>query len=164
MVVAEDVANVFLAKPDGFAWGHTFSGNPLGCAIAAEAIRTIRDEGLVERGRELGKRLRAGMEAIAESSPHIGQVRGKGLLQGMELVCDRDSLEPLADASKRLAGFAKERGLMIYSCPTPLGRRTIEAVMLAPPLIVDEADIDEILARLADSLRELDASPHAESA
>jgi adenosylmethionine-8-amino-7-oxononanoate aminotransferase len=164
MAVAENVASVFLAKPEGFAWGHTFSGNPLGCAIAAEAIRTIRDEGLIERGRELGERLRAGMEAIAESSPHIGQVRGKGLLQGMELVCDRDSLEPLADASKRLAGFAKERALMIYSCPTPLGRRTIEAVMLAPPLIVDEADIDEILARLADSLGEFDASPHSEPA
>jgi len=52
---------------------------------------------------------------------------------------------------------------MIYSCPTPLGRRVIEAIMLAPPLVVEEADIDEILAKLEESLRELDASPHAES-
>jgi adenosylmethionine-8-amino-7-oxononanoate aminotransferase len=163
MAVAESVADVFLSKPDGFPWGHTFSGNPLGCAIAAEAIRTIQDDDLVARGRKLGERLRAGMEAIASSSPHIGQVRGKGMLQGMELVCDRETLEPLEGASSRLAAFAKQRGLMIYSCPTPLGRRTIEAVMLAPPLIVNEADIDEILERLADSLRELDESPHAET-
>ncbi len=81
----------------------------------------------------------------------------------MELVCDRDSLEPLAGASNRLASFAKQRRLMIYPCPTPLGPRIIEAVMLAPPLIVNEADIDEILTRLADSLRELDASPNAEA-
>ena len=163
MVVAKNVADVFLTRPEGFPLGHTFSGNPLGCAIAAEAIRTIRDEDLIARGRKLGERLRAGMETIAAASPHIGQVRGKGLLQGMELVCDRDSLEPLADASNRLASFAKQRGLMIYPCPTPLGHRTIEAILLAPPLIVDEADIDEILARLAASLRELDASPNAES-
>jgi 4-aminobutyrate aminotransferase-like enzyme len=158
------VAEVFLAKPEGFPWGHTFSGNPLGCAIAAEAIRTIRDEDLVARGRALGERLRAGMDAIAAASPYIGQVRGKGLLQGMELVTDRDSLEPLAGASNRLAAFARERRLMIYSCPTPLGRRMIEAVMLAPPLIVDEADIDEILERLADAARKLDASPRVETA
>ena len=82
----------------------------------------------------------------------------------MELVTDRDSLEPLADASNRLAAFAKELGLMIYSCPTPLGRRMLEAVMLAPPLIVDESDIDEILERLANALRKLDASPHAKPA
>ena len=163
MAVAGNIAEVFLSKPEGFPWGHTFSGNPLGCAIAAEAIRTIRDDDLISRGRALGERLRAGMETIAASSPHVGQVRGKGLLQGMELVTDRDSLEPLADASDRLAAFAKELGLMIYSCPTPLGRRMLEAIMLAPPLIVDEADIDEILERLADALRKLDASPHAET-
>lgn len=162
MAVTESVAEVFLAKPEGFAWGHTFSGNPLGCAVAAEAIRTIQDDDLIARGRARGERLRAGMESIAAASPYIGQVRGKGLLQGMELVADRDSLEPLAGASNRLAGFTKELGLMIYSCSTPLGRRTLEAVMLAPPLIVDEADIDEILEKLSDALRRFDASPRVE--
>ena len=164
MAVGGNVAEVFLDRPEGFPWGHTFSGNPLGCAIAAEAIRTIRDEDLVTRGRTLGKRLRAGMDEIAATSQHIGQVRGRGLLQGMELVTDRDSLEPLAGASNRLAAFAKDRGLMIYSCPTPLGRRMIEAIMLAPPLIVDETDIDEILERLADAVHKLDASPRVETA
>ena len=61
----------------------------------------------------LGARLRAGLESIAATSPHVGQVRGLGLLQAMELVRDRDSLEPLAGASNRLAALAKERGLMI---------------------------------------------------
>jgi adenosylmethionine-8-amino-7-oxononanoate aminotransferase len=145
MAVDGNVAEVFLARPEGFPWGHTFSGNPLGCAIAAEAIRTIRDEDLVTRGRTLGKRLRAGMDEIAATSQHIGQVRGRGLLQGMELVTDRDSLEPLAGASDRLAAFARDRGMMIYSCPTPLGRRVIEA-------------------RLADAVRKLDASPRVETA
>ncbi len=164
MAVVGDVAEVFLARSEGFPWGHTFSGNPLGCAIAAEAIRTIRDEDLVSRARALGERLRAGMDEIAAAAQHVGQVRGRGLLQGMELVTDRDSLEPLAGASNRLAEFARDRGLMIYACPTPLGRRTIEAVMLAPPLTVDERDIDEILERLSDAVRKLDAAPRVEGA
>jgi len=147
---------VFASVPEGFPWGHTFSGNPLGCAVACEVIRTIREEGLVERAQQLGARLREGLGRIASSSPHIGQVRGRGLLQGLELVTDRESLEPLPGGSGRLTALARDRQLLIYSCPTPLGRRTVEAVMLAPPLIVDEADVDEILERLAAAVDELD--------
>jgi adenosylmethionine-8-amino-7-oxononanoate aminotransferase len=155
MAVAGHVADVFAAAPDGFPWGHTFSGNPLGCAVACEVIRTIREEGLIENARTMGGRLRAGLEQIAASSPHIGQVRGRGLLQGLELVTDRSSLEPLSGGSGRLTAAARDRNLMIYSCPTPLGRRTIEAVMLAPPLIVDDADVDTILERLAGAVDSL---------
>jgi taurine--2-oxoglutarate transaminase len=155
MAVSGPIADVFAATADGFPWGHTFSGNPLGCAVACEVIRTIRDEGLVENARAMGERLRAGLDRIAAGSPHIGQVRGRGLLQGMELVTDRDSLEPLPGGSGLLTAAARARNLMIYSCPTPLGRRTIEAVMLAPPLIVDDADVDTILERLADAVGDL---------
>jgi adenosylmethionine-8-amino-7-oxononanoate aminotransferase len=156
MAVAGHIADVFASVPEGFPWGHTFSGNPLGCAVACEVIRTIREEGLVERAQQLGARLREGLDRIASSSPHIGQVRGRGLLQGLELVTDRESLEPLPGGSGRLTALARDRELLIYSCPTPLGRRTVEAVMLAPPLIVDEADVDEILERLAAAVDELD--------
>ena len=155
MAVSGQIADVFAATPDGFPWGHTFSGNPLGCAVACEVIRTIRDEGLVENARAMGDRLRVGLEEIAAGSPHIGQVRGRGLLQGLELVTDLDSLEPLPGGSGQLTAAARERNLMIYSCPTPLGRRTVEAVMLAPPLIVDEGDVDTILDRLADAVSDL---------
>ena len=65
------------------------------------------------------------------------------------------SLEPLPDGSARLTALARDRRLMIYSCPTPLGRRTVEAVMLAPPLVVDTADVDAILDRLAEAVADL---------
>ena len=103
----------------------------------------------------MGDRLRAGLDRIAAGSPHVGQVRGRGLLQGLELVADRTTLEPLPGGSGRLTALARDRQLMIYSCPTPLGRRTVEAVMLAPPLVVDEADVDAILDRLADAVADL---------
>jgi 4-aminobutyrate aminotransferase-like enzyme len=149
------VADVFAAAPEGFPYGHTYSGNPVGCAVAAEVIRTIRDEGLLERCQQMGKRLNDGLLQIADASPHVGQVRGRGLLQGIELVTDRESLEPLPGASYRLAGLARDEHLMVYSCPTPLGDRVIEAIMLAPPLTIDEDDVDEIVARLGEAVRSL---------
>ena len=139
MAVAGHVADVFMAAPDGFPWGHTFSGYPLGCAVAAELIRTIRDEDVLANVAAMGARLEAGLREIGARSPIVGQVRGRGLLWGLELVQDRESLEPLPGASVAVTRAAREQGLMIYSCPTPFGRRTIEAVMLAPPLIIGAA-------------------------
>ena len=151
------IADVFSAAPEGFPYGHTYSGNPVGCAVASEAIKTIRDEGLLENSTDMGKRLHEGLRDIADRSPHIGQVRGRGLLQGLELVNDKGSLTPLSGSSYELAGLARDEHLMIYSCPTPLGDITIEAVMLAPPLNTDEADIDLILDRLSTAVDRLDA-------
>jgi adenosylmethionine-8-amino-7-oxononanoate aminotransferase len=152
MAVAGHVADVFMQAPDGFPWGHTFSGYPLGCAVAAEAIRVIRDEDVLANVQAMGARLEAGLREIAARSPIVGQVRGRGLLWGLELVQDTATLEPLSGASIGVQRAARDRGLMIYSCPTPLGRRTIEAVMLAPPLIVGAADVDEIVTKLDEAV------------
>ncbi len=148
MAVAGHVADVFMAAPDGFPWGHTFSGYPLGCAVAAELIRTIRDEDVLANVAAMGARLEAGLQEIGARSPIVGQVRGRGLLWGLELVQDRETLEPLPGASVAVTRAAREQGLMIYSCPTPFGRRTIESVMLAPPLIIGAADVDEIVTKV----------------
>lgn len=156
LAISGTIADVFAAAPEGFPFGHTYSGNPVGCAVAAEVIRTIRDDGLLENSFEMGKRLHQGLVEIADRSAHIGQVRGRGLLQGLELVTDRESLEPLAGSSYRLAGLARDRHMMIYSCPTPLGDRVIEAVMLAPPLTIGAQDVDEIVERLSGAVEELD--------
>ena len=79
-------------------------------------------------------------------------MRGLGLLQGLELVADPESLAPPPGAAARLAAACRERGLMIYSCPTPLAATTIEAVMLAPPLTISDAELDEVVAILGDAL------------
>jgi adenosylmethionine-8-amino-7-oxononanoate aminotransferase len=155
LAVAGPVADVFMAAPEGFPFGHTFSGNPLGCAVAAETIRVLRDEQLVQRSALAGQRLRAGLETLAASSPFIGDVRGRGLLLGLELVTDRESLQPLAGGAGRLTALARDRDLLIYSCPTPLHDQVIEAVLLAPPLVTSDEDLDEMVTRLADAVTEL---------
>ena len=152
MLVAGDVADVLMASPDGFPVGHTFSGYPLGCAVGAEMVRVIRDEGLLENARVMGQRLRAGLEAIAATTPHIGDVRGMGLLQGIEFVEDQESLAPRAGAAARVTAAARDRQLMIYSCPTALGSSVLETVLLAPPLNITSTDVDQILERLSDAI------------
>jgi adenosylmethionine-8-amino-7-oxononanoate aminotransferase len=152
VLVSGGVAELFEQSADGFPYGHTFSGYPLGCAVAAEAIRVIRDEDLVAESRRKGALLRERLDALAAVSPQIGDVRGLGLLQGLELVQDRETLAPSPGSAARLVKACRARGLMIYSCPTPLGATTIEAVMLAPPLTISDAELDEIVAILGDAL------------
>jgi adenosylmethionine-8-amino-7-oxononanoate aminotransferase len=152
VLVSGAVAELFEQSPEGFPYGHTFSGYPLGCAVAAEAIRVIRDEDLVAESARKGALLRDRLDALAAASPRIGDVRGLGLLQGIELVQDRDTLAPPPGAAARLVAACRERGLMIYSCPTPLGATTLEAVMLAPPLTIADAELDQVAAILADAL------------
>jgi adenosylmethionine-8-amino-7-oxononanoate aminotransferase len=152
VLVSGAVAELFEQSPEGFPYGHTFSGYPLGCAVAAEAIRVIRDEDLVAESARKGALLRDRLDALAAASPRIGDVRGLGLLQGIELVEDRDTLAPPPGAAARLVAACRERGLMIYSCPTPLGATTLEAVMLAPPLTIADAELDQVAAILADAL------------
>jgi adenosylmethionine-8-amino-7-oxononanoate aminotransferase len=152
VLVSGGVAELFEQSADGFPYGHTFSGYPLGCAVAAEAIRVIRDEGLVDEARRKGALLRTHLDALAAASPCIGDVRGLGLLQGIELVRDRETLAPPPGAAARLVAACRERGLMVYSCQTPLGATTIEAVMLAPPLTIADAELEEVVAILGDAL------------
>jgi 4-aminobutyrate aminotransferase-like enzyme len=111
-------------------------------------IRVIRDEQLLDNAAARGAQLRAGLEHIAANSSHVGQVRGMGLLQGIEFVEDRESLTPRAGATARVVAAAREQHLMIYSCVTRVGSRVVEAVMLAPPLNISEDDVKLVLARL----------------
>jgi adenosylmethionine-8-amino-7-oxononanoate aminotransferase len=156
VLVSGAVAALFEQSPEGFPYGHTFSGYPLGCAVAAEAIRVIRDEDLVAESRRKGALLHARLDTLAARSERIGDVRGLGLLQGLELVESRETLAPSPGAAARLVAACRARGLMVYSCPTPLGATTIEAVMLAPPLTIADAEIDEVVSILGDALTATD--------
>lgn len=156
MTVAPHVAQV-LTEGGGFPYGHTFSGHPVGCAVAAEAVRVIRDEHLVDRAHVAGAQLRRSVSEVAAASPIVGDVRGAGLLLGVELVRDRDSLTPLPGASARLQRLALDRGLLIYPCATPLRDQVIEAVLLAPPLTIADADLAEVSDRFGDALGALAA-------
>jgi adenosylmethionine-8-amino-7-oxononanoate aminotransferase len=149
MVATRRLREVIETSPSGFSYGHTFSGNPLACAVGCEVIDTIEQEGLLEAATVRGDQLRARLDEIAQRHPVIAEVRGLGLLRGIELRRpDGGRFPAAAGISGLVSAEAKRRGLMIYSCPTPVGNEHMDALLLAPPLTVSEAEIDEIASLL----------------
>jgi len=139
----------------GFAHGHTYSGNPMACAIGLEVFRVIREEHLPENAAKMERFLKAGLKLLEERYEIIGQVRGKGLLFALELVRDRETREPFPaekDVNLLLTDEAYDEGLIIYprKCINGLSG---DHVLVAPPLIVKEEQVNEILNRLDRALK-----------
>lgn len=121
----------------------TFGGNPLSCAAALATISVIEKQGLVREARRLGDRFQEGLRALEEKYPLIGDVRGKGLMQGIELVRNRKTKEPAPKELALLMELTKKRGLLIGK-----GGLYGNVVRLAPPLTVTAGEIDEALRLL----------------
>jgi 4-aminobutyrate aminotransferase len=129
------------------AHGSTFGGNPVCCAAALATLDVVED-GLVANAAAMGERLLTGLRALAERHPAIGDVRGLGLMIGIELVSDRATRAPAGDLVHAVEQRAFERGLLVLAA----GQSTLR---LAPPLLVDETDVDAALAILDACLTEL---------
>lgn len=141
----------------GFAHGHTYAGNPIACAAGRAVVREIVDNGLCANAARMGERQMAGLKALMAEFPFVGDVRGKGLLQAMELVADKETLAVLPkdlNAASRLVDLAYERGLIVYFRRTRGGAEG-DHIMVTPPLTITAAEVDDLLDRLRDSLRAL---------
>lgn len=133
----------FNGSQGAFGHGFTNSGHPVGTAVALEAIAIYEEMGLVDHVRRMGARLRGHFEEMAATSAIVGEVRGAGLMLGIELVADKATRTPFAPDRQIGATFdrmALANGLVTRCMGDTLG--------FAPPLIVSEAEVDEI-ARLA---------------
>lgn len=156
MLARQDIVDSVIAS-GGFMHGHTYAGNPLACATGLAVIRAMKEENLVANAAEQGAYLRAGLDALTEKHACVGNVRGIGLLQGVELVADRASREPWPaerNIFNEITKLAKERGLLVYP------RRSIDGVrgdhvLITPPLTVTRPEIDEILHLFDQSLSAL---------
>ena len=134
----------------GFMHGYTYAGNPLACAVGREVLNIIVEEELCNHAAETGAELKAGLDSLAERFPIIGQVRGKGLLWGLEFVEDKNTRRPFAaplQIAQRLTDLAFKEGLIIYP------RRSLNGlagdhVLVAPPLILTNDEVSEVLRRL----------------
>jgi len=143
----------------GFQHGHTYAGNPLACAAGLAVLDEIERQDLVGNAARMGDKLKARLEGLKNRFPFIGDVRGKGLLLAAEMVADPMTMQPLPkemNAYNRIVDLAYDRGLIIYSRRTRGGFEG-DHFLVCPPLIVDEAQVDEIMAILEDSLSVLAA-------
>lgn len=153
MVARGDMVEAVL-DAGGFLHGYTYAGNPLACAAGCAVLQEIADNDLVGNAAAMGDLLKARLTGLMDRYPFIGDVRGLGLLLAFELVSDRETMTPLPkelNAYTRLVDLAYERGLIIYSRRT---RGGIEGdhFLVAPPLIVTEAQIGEIMEILTAAL------------
>jgi 4-aminobutyrate aminotransferase len=120
------------------AHGSTFGGNPVACAAGLAVLETIESEGLVANAAARGAELRAGLERIAAEDDRIGDVRGPGLMVGVEFVRDRATREPDGSLPDRLSVACADNGLLILTCGSQH-----EVVRWIPPLDVTAAEISE---------------------
>lgn len=142
----------------GFQHGHTYAGNPLACATGLAAVGAIRREGLLDNVRARGAQLQQGLETLQSRYPWIGDVRGLGLLWGVELVMDPVERTPFPAASNlfaKMTALAKEEGLLIYP-RRPLNGLAGDHFLVGPPLTISESETLLLLERLSRALDRLD--------
>jgi 4-aminobutyrate aminotransferase-like enzyme len=133
------------------AHGSTYGGNPVACAAGIAVLETIREERLVENVVARGAELVAGLAAVAAEDERIGDVRGPGLMVGVEFVRDKRTREPDTTLPDRLIAACADAGLLVLTC----GRQH-EVVRWIPPLDVTGAEIAEAVEIFGETLSGLD--------
>jgi 4-aminobutyrate aminotransferase-like enzyme len=128
---------------NGMEYFNTFGGNPVSSAVGLAVLDVIRDEGLQDRARDVGAHLLAGLREIATRRRFVGDVRGAGLYAGVELVRDRETLEPAAEEAADAIDLARERGVLL-SIDGPFHN----VIKIKPPLVFSRADADLLVETL----------------
>ena len=139
----------------GAATAHTYTNTPLPAAVGLAALEVMKRQGLVARASALGVVLHEALASLSEEIEMIGDVRGLGLLRGVELVADRETLEPFDPelrVTARLVEAARHRGLLVYPAALGINGQSGDAIVVAPPLIISETEIKELVARLREAL------------
>ena len=138
-----------------FQHSHTYMGHALACAAAFAVQKVIRRDKLLDNVRAQGAYLARRLNERFGNHPFVGDVRGRGLLQGVELVADRSikaPFDPRLELNARVKAQAMARGLMIYPTGGTVDGIAGDHVLLAPPFIVDNALVDTIVDRLGEAI------------
>jgi len=125
----------------------TFGGNPVSCAIGMAVLDTIEEDGLMQRATELGERFMVGLRELQERYSIIGDVRGRGLFLGFELVRDRETQEPATEEAARLVDEMCARNVLL-STDGPHHN----VIKIKPPMVLSKGDVDTTLSLLNESL------------
>jgi adenosylmethionine-8-amino-7-oxononanoate aminotransferase len=161
VIARDEIWSVLEKKHSPFKAGHTLNANAVSCAAGLVVIQYILDHKLVENAKARGEQLTAGLNKLMDSHSGLGDVRGKGLMVGFELVKSRRTKEPFdpgLHVSVLLERAAMRRGLVTYPCTGSIEGVAGDMVLMAPPLVINAAEIDEILKILDESLSEVETS------
>lgn len=138
-----------------FQHGHTYLGHPVATAAALAVVKALNNRDLVARSKNMGVKLQSALQAQFNQHPNIGDIRGRGLFRGIELVQDRKTKTPF-DPTRKIAAKIKhaafEAGLICYPMSGTRDGTFGDHVLLAPPFILGEEHIDEIVQKLAGAI------------
>jgi adenosylmethionine-8-amino-7-oxononanoate aminotransferase len=144
--------------------GHTYIGHPVAAAAALAVQKVIERDGLLANVRARGAHLARQLQRRFGDHPHVGDIRGRGLFMAIELVRDRASkatFDPALRLHARIKQRAMEHGLLVYPMGGTIDGRQGDHVLIAPPFIVTEADVERIVELLAVAVDEAIASTRA---
>ena len=151
IILSKQIHDAILEAPLDRRYMHaaTYSGHPVCCAVGVRNVEIIEEEGLVERSAQMGKRLLAALEELY-NLPNVGEVRGLGMMCGIELVADKSTKAPALGLGVKVAREAMARGLLVRARPGSADPAMGDTLCLSPPLSTP----DEILDRIPQILRE----------
>ncbi|MGM0832816.1 MAG: aspartate aminotransferase family protein [Pseudomonadota bacterium] len=138
-----------------FQHGHTYIGHPVAAATANKVVEIIARPETLANVNAMGARLQNGLEAVLGASPYVGDIRGRGLFRGIELVADRDTKTPFDPSRKihaKIKRHAMARGLISYPMGGTIDGIHGDHILLAPPYIIEADDVDLIIERIADAI------------
>jgi adenosylmethionine-8-amino-7-oxononanoate aminotransferase len=152
MLCAAEIHDAIRDGSGFFQHGHTYIGHPTAAAAGLAVVTAILERGLVPRVRAKGKVLDSRLREVFGQHPHVGDIRGRGLFRGIEIVADRESKEPF-DPTRRVAARLKAaafaEGLICYPMSGTIDGHRGDHVLLAPPFIIEDDQIDELMDKLS---------------
>jgi adenosylmethionine-8-amino-7-oxononanoate aminotransferase len=152
---ASEAVHEAVLEAGPFVHGFTYSHSPVGAAVAREVLRILEAESLVEASATKGERLLASLAARLDGHPAVGEVRGRGLLVAVELVADRETRAAFPRAAKvteRVVAAARERGVLVYSGTGNADGADGDTILLGPPFVVTDAQLDRIVAVVGEAI------------
>ena len=158
LLLSDKIYQAFAQGSGLFQHGHTYLGHPIAAAAADKVVEIMSRPGLMENVNAMGQRLQDGLEDALGQHPHVGDIRGRGLFRGIELVADRETksvLSPSLKTHAKIKKAAMARGLMSYPMGGTIDGVQGDHILLAPPYIIDAEGVDLIVDCITGAIRDV---------
>ncbi|MEP0960449.1 MAG: aspartate aminotransferase family protein [Roseobacter sp.] len=152
MICSDEIYTAIQSGTGFFQHGHTYIGHPVATAAGLAVVNKLLSEQLCDRAARMGQTLNAALHAKFGQHPHVGDIRGRGLFQGVEIVAERDTKQPFDPANSyaaKIKSAAFENGLICYPMSGTRDGKNGDHILLAPPFIIKDNQIDELVDKLS---------------
>jgi adenosylmethionine-8-amino-7-oxononanoate aminotransferase len=155
MLTSQTIYDAIANGSGFFQHGHTYLGHPVAAAAANAVLDVLTEPGMMTHVKTQGEKLQAALESALGVHPNVGDIRGRGLFRGIELVENRDTkatFDPTKKLHAKIKANAFERGLICYPMGGTIDGLNGDHVLIAPPFIIEDAQIDELVTKLTQSI------------